>query len=214
MKKFRKLILVLMSFMMIATFNQVKVNAAWVHDQIGWWNTEGTSWSIGWRLINGKWYYFYPSSYMAQNTYIDGYYVNSSGEWVENQPTAVTSTQNDLNTDNSKDNVTAIDNSVNAEVEDTSDIVNKDKNEKNNEEVDEDDDYDDDEDDEDDEEDDDDFYDYSRKNSSEEYVSGYYRKNGTYVHGYWRTKRDKTTSNNYTHKGNINPHNGKKGYKK
>lgn len=61
--------------------------------------------------------------------------------------------------------------------------------------------------------DDDDYYDYSSKGSNETWVSGYYRK-GKYVSGHYRTKKDSTTSNNYSHKGNTNPHNGKKGYSK
>lgn len=59
----------------------------------------------------------------------------------------------------------------------------------------------------------DDYYDYSSKGSNETWVSGYYRK-GKYVSGHYRTKKDSTTSNNYSHKGNTNPHSGKKGYSK
>lgn len=35
-----------------------------------------------WAYIGGKWYYFYYDGTMAHNTYIDGYYVDSSGAWV------------------------------------------------------------------------------------------------------------------------------------
>lgn len=56
-----------------------------------------------------------------------------------------------------------------------------------------------------------DDYNYSFSTSNEEYVHGYYR-NGKYVQPHYRTKKDSTTSNNYSHKGNTNPHNGKKGY--
>lgn len=35
-----------------------------------------------WAYIGGNWYYFYYDGTMAHNTYIDGYYVNSSGAWV------------------------------------------------------------------------------------------------------------------------------------
>ncbi len=44
-------------------------------------------------------------------------------------------------------------------------------------------------------------------------VKGYTKKNGTYVSGYKRTGADKTKSNNYSTKGNINPYTGKKGTK-
>lgn len=56
-------------------------------------------------------------------------------------------------------------------------------------------------------------YDYSFPTSNEEYVHGYYR-NGKYVEGHYRTKADRTTSNNYSHAGNYTPHNGKRGYSK
>lgn len=36
----------------------------------------------GWQHIGGKWYYFYSGGNMAANTWIDNYYVNSSGVWV------------------------------------------------------------------------------------------------------------------------------------
>lgn len=35
-----------------------------------------------WTYIDGNWYYFYYDGTMARNTYVDGYYVNSSGVWV------------------------------------------------------------------------------------------------------------------------------------
>lgn len=50
--------------------------------------------------------------------------------------------------------------------------------------------------------------------SSSEYVNGYTRRNGTYVSGYYRTRRDSTKSNNYSTKGNINPYTGKRGTRK
>lgn len=47
-----------------------------------------------------------------------------------------------------------------------------------------------------------------------ERVRGYTRKNGTYVAPYVRTKRDSTTLNNFSTKGNINPYTGKRGSRK
>jgi len=49
--------------------------------------------------------------------------------------------------------------------------------------------------------------------SADQWVNGYYRKNGTYVKGYWRSDPDNTDRNNYSTKGNVNPYTGKKGYK-
>lgn len=42
-----------------------------------------------------------------------------------------------------------------------------------------------------------------------EYVSGHYRKNGTYVQGYNRSSADGNPYNNYSYPGNTNPHTGK-----
>ncbi|MBW6409599.1 hypothetical protein [Clostridium weizhouense] len=82
MKSFKKLILALFVFYGIALLNPVKANAAWRQNSTGWWYTEGNSCSTGWKLINGNWYYFYPDGYMAHDTIIDGYYLNSSGAWT------------------------------------------------------------------------------------------------------------------------------------
>ena len=46
------------------------------------------------------------------------------------------------------------------------------------------------------------------------YVNGYYRKDGTYVQGHYKTPNDPYFYNNYSSQGNYNPYNGKKGYKK
>ncbi|WCK55460.1 hypothetical protein PP175_05790 [Aneurinibacillus sp. Ricciae_BoGa-3] len=43
------------------------------------------------------------------------------------------------------------------------------------------------------------------------YVHGYYKKNGTYVKPHWRSNPDHTVANNWSTKGNVNPHTGKKG---
>ena len=61
--------------------NPVGVSAAWRKDNNGWWYTEGNSWATGWRLIDGNWFYFYSDGYMAHDTTIDGYYLNSNGAW-------------------------------------------------------------------------------------------------------------------------------------
>ena len=55
------------------------VSASWKQDSKGWWNTEGNSYSRGWKKIDSKWYYFDQNGYMAHNTIIDEYYINSKG---------------------------------------------------------------------------------------------------------------------------------------
>lgn len=42
-------------------------------------------------------------------------------------------------------------------------------------------------------------------------VKGYYKKNGTYVQPYQRSKSNESKLDNYSTKGNINPYTGKKG---
>jgi hypothetical protein len=44
-------------------------------------------------------------------------------------------------------------------------------------------------------------------------VKGHTTKNGTYVQPHHATNRDSTKSNNYSHKGNVNPYTGKTGTK-
>ncbi len=46
------------------------------------------------------------------------------------------------------------------------------------------------------------------------HVHGYYRKNGTYVQLHYRSDPNCTEKDNWSTKGNINPHTGKKGTKK
>jgi len=45
------------------------------------------------------------------------------------------------------------------------------------------------------------------------YVQGYTRKDGTYVQPHYRSSPDKSRSNNWSSKGNVNPYTGKKGYR-
>ena len=37
----------------------------------------------GWQLIKGKWYYLNEDGDLATNTWVDNYYVNSEGVWIE-----------------------------------------------------------------------------------------------------------------------------------
>jgi len=46
---------------------------------------------------------------------------------------------------------------------------------------------------------------------ADEYVQGYYRKNGTYVEGHHRTAPDGNPFNNYSTQGNVNPYTGQPG---
>lgn len=52
-----------------------------------------------------------------------------------------------------------------------------------------------------------------RKSSSDVYVNGYTRSNGTYVQPHYRTAPNSTTTDNFSERGNINPYTGKAGTK-
>jgi hypothetical protein len=86
MKKFKltKIIANVLVVASVLALNPIGVSAAWREDSHGWWFTEGNSWAKGWRNIDGSWYYFYSNGYMAHDTMIDGYYLNSSGVWTDN----------------------------------------------------------------------------------------------------------------------------------
>lgn len=44
----------------------------------------------GWNNIDGNWYYFYDmNGYMAHDTFVDGYYLNSDGAWTNDVPYVV-----------------------------------------------------------------------------------------------------------------------------
>lgn len=77
-----------------ATINPISASAAWKQDSTGWWNTEGNSYSIGWKQIDGSWYYFGSNGYMKTGWVNDNgswYYLNSNGSmrtgWVNDNNT-------------------------------------------------------------------------------------------------------------------------------
>ncbi|NFE84601.1 hypothetical protein FC754_10705 [Clostridium botulinum] len=97
MKKIKRFSLMLLAVITVVFVNPIKANAEWEQNNTGWWYTEGNSWSTGWRLINGNWYYFYSDGYMAHDTTIDGYYLNSSGAWTNSTLTVDQAKQIALN---------------------------------------------------------------------------------------------------------------------
>ena len=87
--KLKKLVAVALTVMTIATVSPIGASAAWKQDSKGWWNTEGNSWSIGWRSVNGSWYNFGLDGHMKTGWISDGgkwYFAAPSGEmktgWV------------------------------------------------------------------------------------------------------------------------------------
>ncbi len=80
--KLKKLVAATVAALTIASVTPVGASAAWRQDSNGWWNTEGYSYSIGWRLIDGDWYYFDSVGYMKTGWVNDNgtwYYLQSSG---------------------------------------------------------------------------------------------------------------------------------------
>ena len=83
MKSIKKLLALTLVGGTLLTASPIAANAEWRADSYGWWYTEGSSYATGWRQINGLWYYFYSDGYMAHDTTIDGYYVNSNGVYED-----------------------------------------------------------------------------------------------------------------------------------
>lgn len=79
MKK-TKIIVGLLAVASMLALNPIGVSAEWKQDSTGWWYNEGNSWYTGWKQIDGKWYYFSPSTgYMATDVWMDGYYIGTDG---------------------------------------------------------------------------------------------------------------------------------------
>lgn len=79
---------------------------AWTSEGNGWIDgTKGWSYMIngvyldGWQKIDGNWYYFYKdTNFMAHDTIIEGYYINSSGVWTQDIPFGISMImKNDMN---------------------------------------------------------------------------------------------------------------------
>lgn len=54
---------------------------SWKSNSVGWWVEDSTGWYpvSSWQKIDGEWYYFTSSGYMASGEYYNGYWFNSDG---------------------------------------------------------------------------------------------------------------------------------------
>lgn len=75
----KKLVAMALTLVTVTAVSPVAASAAWKQDAKGWWNTEGNSWSIGWRQIDGTWYHFDETGYMSTGWVID--YSAGYGQW-------------------------------------------------------------------------------------------------------------------------------------
>ena len=84
MKKIRTIISACLVALSVVGLNSIKANAStrWIKDYTGWWYQIDSTWAVGWKQIDGKWYYFDSNGYMKHDCYIDIYYLGSDGAWT------------------------------------------------------------------------------------------------------------------------------------
>lgn len=87
----KKLVKVIASTLMLASvfaLNPIVASASWNQTDTYWWYTENNTWVTGWKLIDGKWYYFNSDGHMVHDTIIGGFKLGSDGAWINTQPSA------------------------------------------------------------------------------------------------------------------------------
>lgn len=87
----KNLVKVIASTLILASvfaLNPIGVSASWNQTDTYWWYTENNAWVTGWKLIDGKWYYFNSDGHMVHDTVINGFKLGSDGAWTNNQPAA------------------------------------------------------------------------------------------------------------------------------
>src|SRR5471030_1905756 len=86
MKRFKltKVIAISLIVASVLALNPISASAEWKQNNTGWWyTTDESSWTTGWTLLDGNWYYFNSDGYMAHDNIIDGYKLGSNGAWIQ-----------------------------------------------------------------------------------------------------------------------------------
>jgi len=67
----------------VLALNPIAASAEWKQNNTGWWYTDESSVSTGWKMIEGNWYYFNSDGYMEHDIVIDGCKLGSDGVWIQ-----------------------------------------------------------------------------------------------------------------------------------
>jgi hypothetical protein len=98
--KLRKVMASSLIAISLMVLSPIGASAEWRQNRTGWWYEEGDSYATGWKLINGKYYYFSTNGYMLHDTYVEGYQLGSDGAWVVSTPRISTTTTTNSSTAN------------------------------------------------------------------------------------------------------------------
>lgn len=85
MNRIKRISLGLIAILIVSIIHLGNVSAAtggWTLAKDGWKYSDGYNYYTGWHQIDGNWYYFNEDKTMVQNTWVNGYYLDSKGVWV------------------------------------------------------------------------------------------------------------------------------------
>ena len=80
----KKKTITLVAIALTVSMNMTAFAGQWQQDDTNWRYEQDGSYATGWQWIDGKCYYFDSNGIMAKDTVIDGYTLNTDGQWVVN----------------------------------------------------------------------------------------------------------------------------------